>query len=139
MFAGISKYGKGSVVQMSTVFWSFLRCLLWKRALKWDFTDIYLINIIGDGNLGHISTMRVIFFLKWSKFNVDFKNGDKNWKKVFCFWENNISVGSVKFSLYRRKYLLSSVNVVTNRLKNLHRTNTDFLQLNYVSSDEQIW
>ena len=52
---------------------------------KTDFTDIYLITIFGDGNLGNTSDMRVTFFSKCSKFNVDFKNAEKKSEKVFRF------------------------------------------------------
>ena len=74
---------KVSFCRFQQSFLVLLPCLLWKRPLKRDSTDIYLITVFGDGNLGHTSTMRVIFFWKWSKFNVDFKNGAKNCKKSF--------------------------------------------------------
>ena len=138
---------------------------------------------------------RSSFFWKCSKFNVYFQNGEKNWEKVFCFWNNSIWIGCVilsllrrkhllstvnvlasslktlhsttidfsqtkkkknwekgfrfwdninwigcvKLSLLRREYLSSAVNVLTSRIKVLHRTNIDFFQLNYVQRDEQIW
>ena len=50
-----------------------------------DFSDIYQITFFGDGNFENTSVMRVIFFLKCSKFNVDLKNEDKNPEKVFYF------------------------------------------------------
>ena len=83
MCIGIKKYGKGSVVQISTVFVPFLPCLLWKKPLKRDFTDIHLMTFFGDGNLRNTSAMRVIFVWKSSKFNVNFKNGEKNCEKSF--------------------------------------------------------
>ena len=62
----------------------------------------------------------------------------KTEKKLF-FWGNSIWIGWVKFSLLRREYLSSAVNVLTNSLKIFHRTNKDFLQLNYFHSDQKIW
>ena len=67
---------------------------------------------------------------KGSKFNVDHRNVDKNLEKVFCFWENSIWIGCVKLSLLRREYLSWAVNVLTNSLKTLHSTKTDFFQFN---------
>ena len=66
MSAGMEKYGKGSVVDISTVFGRYCRFLL-KRPLKRDFTDIYRITFLGDGNLGNASARRVIYFLKMCK------------------------------------------------------------------------
>ena len=79
------------------------------------------------------------FFRQGSKFNVHFKNEEKNWDKLFCFWDNSISSGCVNLSLIRREYLPSGVNVLTNSLKVLHSTNIDFFQLNYVHNDQWIW
>ena len=80
-----------------------------------------------------------LFFWKISKLNVDFKNAEKNWEKVFCFFDNSISIGCVKFFLLRTEYLSSAVNVVTNSLNVLHSTNIVFFQLNYCQRHQQIW
>ena len=53
-------------------------------------------------------------------------------KKPFFFWDNSIWIGSIKLNLLRREYLSSAVNVLTNSLNILHRTNVDFFQLNYI-------
>ena len=79
---------------------------------------------------GNKSAMRVIFFIECSKFNVDFKNAQKNWEKVFCFWDNSAWTGGIKFSLLRTEYLSSAVNVLTNSLKILHITNRDLFRPN---------
>ena len=47
-----------------------------------------------------------IFFLKRSKINLNLKNWENNLEKGFCFLYNSISIGSVKFSLLRRKILV---------------------------------
>ena len=76
------------------------------------------------------------FVRKSSKFSADFKKAQENWEKVFCFYDNSIWIGWVNLSVLRRKYLSSAVNVLTNSLKILHSTNIDFLQLNYIQSDQ---
>ena len=65
--------------------------MFWKTPLKGDFTDIYLITFLGDGNLGNISDMRVIFVRKCSKFNGDFKNAEKKGKKKSFVSEKIVS------------------------------------------------
>ena len=112
-----------------------LLCSLGNGMLKGNFSYIYLITFFGDGNFGKISFMRVIFFFrKCSKYNVDLKNREKNWEKVFCLWYNSIWIGSVKLFLLRREYLPSAVHE-SNSLKILHSTNIDFFLLNYIQSD----
>ena len=115
--------------------WAPLLCCLWKGLLKRHFLDIYLITFFGVPNLRNTSAMRVIFCLKIIKLNVDFRNSEKNWEKVFCFWDNSIWIGCVKLSLLRGEYLSSAVNVLTNSLNILNSSNIDLFQLNYVDSD----
>ena len=43
---------------------------------------------------------------------------------------------ALNFSLLTREYSSSAVNVLTNTLKILHRTNVDFFRLNYVQIDQ---
>ena len=81
-FRVINKYGKGSVVQIATVFRSML---LVERLSGTDFLDNYLTTSFGVHYFGNISAIRVIFFAKCSKFNIDFKNADKNRGKLFVF------------------------------------------------------
>ena len=66
------------------------------------------------------------FSWKYSKFNVDLKNGEKNWEQVFCFWDNFIGIGCFKLSLLRREYLSWAINVLTKSLKTLHMIKRDF-------------
>ena len=78
------------------------------------------------------------FFWKCSKCNLHFKSAEKNWEKVFSFWDNSIWIGCFKLSLYRRQYLSSSVNMLTNSPKILHSTNIDFSQQNCLHINQQI-
>ena len=84
-------------------------------------------------------SMRVIFFLKYLKFKLDFKKGRKNWQKVFCFWDNCIWIGIVKLSLLKTGYFSSAANVLQNSTNILNVNKTDFLQLNWLCRDQWIW
>ena len=70
--------------------------------------------------------MRVIFFLKGSKFNADSKNKEKNSEKTFGFSEKSIRIVSIHLSLLIREYLSSAVNVLRKGLKNFHVSKSDF-------------
>ena len=76
--------------------------------------------------------MKLIFFLKRAKFNLDFKNAENNSENVFYFWDNYIWIRCLRLSLLRREYLSSAVNVLTNSPKILKITNRDFIQLNCI-------
>ena len=80
--------------------------------------------------------MRVIFFSKFSKFNLNFKNEENRSEKVFCSLDIAPEVIALKMSLTRRNYLKSAVNVLTNRPKIFHVNKTDFLQLNCFHSHQ---
>ena len=97
--------------------------------LKQGFLGIYLTTFFRVRNFGNTSAMRV-FFWKCSKFDLNFKSGEKNPKNLFCFLDNCIWIGCFKLSLLRREYLLSTVNVLTKSPKILQITKRDFLQLN---------
>ena len=70
--------------------------------------------------------MRLIFFWKYSKFNADFKNAEKNWEKMFCFWDKCIWIICIHLSLLIREYLSLAVNVLWKILKNFHVSKSDF-------------
>ena len=73
--------------------------------------------------------MRVTFFWKSSKFNVDSKNAEKNIEKRFCFWDKGIWIVCIEFFLLIREFLSSTVNVLRKRLKNFHISKSDFCNL----------
>ena len=79
--------------------------------------DIYLTTFFGVCNFGNTTAMRVIFFKKCSKFNIDFDNALKNSEKRFCFWDNWIWIGCVNLSLLTKKYLWPTVNVLETVLR----------------------
>ena len=70
------------------------------------------------------------FFSKCSNFNAHFKNARKNPEKDFCFSDDGASNCCVKVSIFRREYLPSVVNVLTNFVRISDRTKSDFVQLN---------
>ena len=61
---------------------SFTKWLV-KGPSKQDFLDNYLTTLFGVRNFGNTSAIRVIFVSKCSKFNVDFKNAKKKFRKTF--------------------------------------------------------
>ena len=67
-------------------------------------------HVFGVRKSGNTKALRVIFFSKYSKFNIDFKIAQKNWEKVSCFWGNCICIGMVKLLLLRTAYFSSSTN-----------------------------
>ena len=113
-------------------------CYLWRGPLKQDLLDICLTTYFGALIFGNTWIMRVIFFRKYSKFNVDSENPQKNWEKSDCFWDKCIWICCVKFPLLRREYLSSAVNVLTNILNISHVTKRDSFQLNYLHNDQWI-
>ena len=52
---------------------------------KQDFLDNYLATFFRVCNFGNTSAMRVMFFSKSSKFNIDFKYAKKIQEKFFSF------------------------------------------------------
>ena len=70
--------------------------------------------------------MRVIFFWKFSKFNADSKNNEKNSAKNFGSWDKCIWILCIHFSLLIREYLSLAVNVLRQGLKNFHVPKSDF-------------
>ena len=72
----------------------------------------------------------MIFFSKCSKFYAHLRYARKNPEKIFCFLENGASSCFVKFSMFRREYLSSVVNVLKNSVKISNLTKADFDQLN---------
>ena len=109
----INKYGKRCCRPDCNSVWASLPCCLSKGLLKRDFLDLYLITFLGEGYFKNTSAMTVIFLKKSSKFNVYFKNVGKNREKFFCFKGNSIWSGSINLSLFRREYLSSAVNMLT--------------------------
>ena len=104
-----------------------------------DFLDIYL-TTFSESVISEIQNLwESSFFSRYSKFDQDFKNAAKSWKRVFCFWEKYIWIGIVKLSPLRAGYFSSAANVLTSSPKILHVNKRHFFQLNWLGGDHWIW
>ena len=103
-----------------------LPCRLSRGILKQEFLDIYLSTFFGAKNFRNTQAMRVRFFRKCSKLNVDLKNWETNSEEMFCFWDKGIWIVCIELSLLRREYLSSVVNVLTKSFKTFHVTKNNF-------------
>ena len=54
------------------------------------------------------------------------KNAEKNWEKLFCFWDKWIWIVSIHLSLLIREYLSLAVHVLRKGVKNFHVSKSDF-------------
>ena len=132
-----NKYGKVAAMQISTMFRRVYHVAFRKIPWKWDFLGIDLTRFFGVRNFGNTSGMRLNFFFRiCSKFNLHFRNAEKDWEKVFCFRHTFIWIGCVKLSLLKREYLPSTPSVLINSLEILHITNGDFSQIYCIHSDQ---
>ena len=92
-------------------------------------------QVFGVRKFRNTKAIRVIFFSKCLKFNLNFKNEAKNWKKVFCFSGNWIRTGIVKLFLLRTGYFSSTANVLTSSTSILHVNRRGFFKLSWLASD----
>ena len=98
--------------------------------------DIYLTTFFGVHKFKNTSAMRAIFCWKMFKIESKFRKCKKKEPKdIFRFWDNSVWKCFYKLPLWRREYLLSAVNVLTNSPKILHITQRDFLNLNCLHKD----
>ena len=138
-FTVINRYRKAAAMQISTMFGHIYHVAF--RRIPWNWTFWALISEGFSGSV--ISEIHQQWgsslLKKCSKLKLDFKNAAKKSEKVFCFRDNCIWIGCVKLSLLKRKYLLSGLDVLGNRLEILHITNRDFLQVNCLHNDQSIW
>ena len=58
-------------------------------------------------------------------------------KKIFPSLDNCISIGSRKFSQFRRGYLSTTLNVLTNTPEISHIPKRDIFQICFLQSDEK--
>ena len=96
-------------------------------------------HIFRVGNFANTKAMRVIFFSKYSKFQLDFKKEGKILRKTFCFSDNCIWICTVKLSLLRSGYFSLGDNVLTSSPKIGHVNKRDFFEHNFLVSDQWIW
>ena len=63
----------------------------------------------------------------------------KNSKNFFCFWDKCIWICCNELPLLRREYLSSAVNGLANSPETFHIIKRDFLNLNCLHRDWEIW
>ena len=100
--------------------------LLVEGLLQRHFLDIYLTTFFGVRKFKNASAMRVIFFGKCSKLNLNLENDKKKFENIFRFSDNCIWKCCYRLSLSIREYLLLAVNGLTNSAEILHITQWDF-------------
>ena len=111
-----------------------------KRVLKRRFLGSGLSNFSTVPNFGNtLALWQSSFVSKCLKFDVDCRNGTKNWEKLFYFLDNCIWIGSGKFSQSWTRYLSSAVNVLTNTPKTSPITRGDISQINAHENEEKTW
>ena len=103
-----------------------LPCRVSRGPLKRELLDIFPTTPFDVGNFGNTETMRIIFFQKCSKFNVDLGTAEKSWQKIFCFWDKFIWIVFIELSPLIREYLSSAVYLLKKSLKTFHVTVGDF-------------
>ena len=101
-----------------------------KHPLKRNFLDIYLSTFSESVTLKIQNLWGSFFHSKILKFNLDFKNAAKNWENVFCFWDNCIWFGIVKFPLLRTGYFSLVPKVFTSSPRIWHVNKRDFFEHN---------
>ena len=136
---------QGSMNHMKMVWCIFQQCLGTSPMFLVEWSSEtrlfrHLSNFVfGVRNFLNTKAMRVIFFWKCLKFNLDYKNATKNSEKVSCFRGNCIWNDIVKLPLLRTGYFSLAANVLTSSTKIWHVNKRDFFQLNWIGSDKWIW
>ena len=110
-----------------------------KSVLKRGILKIYLSTSFAVYNFGKTGPIRLIFFSKCWKLNINFKDPAGNWERTFCFLHNSIWIGCCKLSLLQREYLPYAINVWTNSTKILDMTNRDFSEPRFFMGAEKIF
>ena len=89
-------------------------------------------------NFGNILALcQSSFVPKCLKFDIDSRNGIKNWEKNFYFLDNCIWIRSGKSSQSCTRYFSSAVIVLKNTPKISAKTRGDKFQINFHENDEK--
>ena len=114
-------------------------CWLSRRVLKLRFLESGLSKIFTVPNLGNTLAMTIILFFKMFKIWRRFQKWIKKLRKMFCFWDNCIWIGSCKFSQSWTGYLPPAVNLLRNTTKTSPNTRGHIFQINFPQNDEKTW
>ena len=113
--------------------------LAFKECSETTFLESGLTKSFTVCNFGNARAIKIIFFSLCSKLDVDFRNGTKNSKNGFRFYDNCLWIGRSKFQQSRTGYLSLAVNVLTNTPKISHITKGDVFHIRFSQSVERIW
>ena len=133
-----NEYDKGAVIRDFNSVWKRLPYCLSKDSLKQDFLDIYLTTFSESESTKIQKLWGSSLFSKSSKFQLHFKEAAESREKGFCFWDNCIWIGIVKWSLLRTGYFPSLANVFPSSPKIRHVNKRDFSEHNFLASDKWI-
>ena len=86
----------------------------------------------------YISYEGIFFFSKWSKIDIDFRNGNKYSEKIIWSLDNCIWTGCRKFSVLGREYLSPEANVLTKCPIISHIIKRDIFQVRFTQRDEEM-
>ena len=95
--------------------------------------------VFGVRNFENTKSMKVIFFFKYLKFQLDFKNAARNSENVFCWLNNCMRIGIVKLSLLRTGCFSSAANVLTSSPNVFHLNKSGFFQRIWLGNDQWTW
>ena len=107
--------------------------------LEWYILDVYLTTFSESGTSKIQNLWGLSFYSKCSKFNLDFKNGAKNWATLLRFWDNCTWIGIVILSLLRTGCISWAANMLRSSPKIWLVNKRDFFEHNFVASDQWIW
>ena len=139
VFAVVNTYGKAADVQISTLLRPVYHVTFWRILWKRIFQTFMYPHFSESVSSNIHQLWGSSFFGKCSKLNLDFENGQNNWENFFCFWDSCISRCWNSVCLLRREYFSLAVKLLKNISKIFHIFKRDFVQLNCLLSDEQIW
>ena len=120
------------------IYWSLFRQLSYKRSLlvTCKISRLFINTLSADGKYSLFNRDLLTQPVQMQVLQEQRTNAEKNSEKVFSFPDNCIWIGSVKLSLLKREYLSSALSLLIKSLEILHVTNRDFLQDNFLNSDQ---
>ena len=120
------------------IYWSLFRQLSYKRSLLviCKISRLFINTLSTDGKYSLFNRDLLTQPVQMQVLREQRTNAEKNSEKVFSFPDNCIWIGCVKLSLLKREYLSSALSLLIKSLEILHVTNRDFLQDNFLNSDQ---
>ena len=133
------KNDQSTIMEISQVFGVLsqfdCQCVLWNNASWRVLLPSFSQSAISEKHY----LWRTSFPSKCLKFDVDSRNGIKNWEKLFHFSNSCIWIGHAKFWQSRTKYFPSALNVLTLTPKISPITRGDIFRINLPENYEKTW